>query len=96
MFLDCDNYCSAHARRLRASLRAFGRDPWNLLTYGRCVQDVQDENLALNLEIASQDKRMAAVKAENQQLIERWMKRMGEEADAMNLANEPSDTTGRR
>jgi len=58
--------------------------------------DVQDENLALNLEIASQDKRMAAVKAENKQLIERWMKRMGEEADAMNLANEPSDTTRRR
>ncbi|KAH7037656.1 autophagy-related protein 16 [Microdochium trichocladiopsis] len=52
--------------------------------------DVQDENLALNLEIASQDKRMAAVKAENKQLIERWMKRVGEEADAMNLANEPS------
>ena len=62
----------------------------------RYVQDVQDENLALNLEIASQDKRMAAVKAENKQLIERWMKRMGEEADAMNLANEPSDTTRRR
>ncbi|KXJ94226.1 autophagy-related protein 16 [Microdochium bolleyi] len=58
--------------------------------------DVQDENLALNLEIASQDKRMAAVKAENKQLIDRWMKRVGEEADAMNLANEPPAATGRR
>lgn len=32
---------------------------------------------------------MADIRAENKQLIDRWMKRMGEEADAMNLANEP-------
>lgn len=28
------------------------------------------------------------VKKENKDLVERWMKRMGQEADAMNLANE--------
>lgn len=28
------------------------------------------------------------VKTENKELVDRWMKRMAQEADAMNLANE--------
>jgi hypothetical protein len=29
------------------------------------------------------------VKKENKELVDRWMKRMAQEAEAMNLANEP-------
>jgi hypothetical protein len=36
------------------------------------------------------------VQAENKELVDRWMKRMGQEADAMNLANEPTNRNGRR
>ncbi|KAI6779399.1 uncharacterized protein J7T54_005213 [Emericellopsis cladophorae] len=48
----------------------------------------QDEIVALNLQLAMADKEVARVKQENKELIDRWMKRMGQEADAMNLANE--------
>ena len=48
----------------------------------------QDEIVALNLQLAMADKEVAKVKKENKELIDRWMKRMGQEADAMNLANE--------
>jgi chromosome segregation ATPase len=48
----------------------------------------QDEIVALNLQLAMADKEVAKVKKENKELIDRWMKRMAQEADAMNLANE--------
>lgn len=35
------------------------------------------------------EQQRAKVQAENKELVERWMKRVGQEADAMNLANEP-------
>lgn len=32
---------------------------------------------------------------ENKELVDRWMKRMAQEADAMNLSNEPGHRNGR-
>ena len=51
-------------------------------------QDVQDEMIALNLQLSVAEKERDKVKKENRELVDRWMKRMGQEADAMNLANE--------
>lgn len=59
------------------------------------MQQVQDEMIALNLQLSMAEKERDRVKQENKELIDRWMKRMGQEADAMNLANEPTLGKGR-
>ena len=43
----------------------------------------------MNLQLNVAEQQKAKVQAENKQLVDRWMKRMGQEAEAMNLANEP-------
>ncbi|POR34709.1 Autophagy protein 16 [Tolypocladium paradoxum] len=53
------------------------------------VQQVQDEMITLNLQVAMAEKERDKAKKENKELVDRWMKRMGQEAEAMNLANEP-------
>ncbi|EON99106.1 putative autophagy protein 16 protein [Phaeoacremonium minimum UCRPA7] len=55
----------------------------------KLLEDLQDEVLALNLQLNVAEQQKAKVQAENKQLVDRWMKRMGQEAEAMNLANEP-------
>ncbi|KAL9944967.1 hypothetical protein D7B24_001419 [Verticillium nonalfalfae] len=55
----------------------------------KLIEDVQDEMITLNLQVAMAEKERDKVKRENKELIDRWMKRMAQEADAMNLANEP-------
>ncbi|KAH7192664.1 autophagy-related protein 16 [Fusarium flagelliforme] len=59
------------------------------------IEDVQDEMIALNLQVSMAEKERDKVKKENKELIDRWMKRMAQEADAMNLANEPFFEKGR-
>ncbi|KAL7895150.1 autophagy-related protein 16 [Trichoderma sp. TUCIM 5745] len=54
----------------------------------KLVEQVQDEMIALNLQLSMAEKERDRVKQENKELIDRWMKRMAQEADAMNLANE--------
>ena len=54
-----------------------------------CRQQVQDEMITLNLQVSMAEKERDKVKKENKELVDRWMKRMAQEADAMNLANEP-------
>lgn len=44
--------------------------------------------ITLNLQMSMAEKERDKVKAENKELVDRWMKRMGQEADAMNLAND--------
>ncbi|KND89061.1 Autophagy protein 16 [Tolypocladium ophioglossoides CBS 100239] len=56
---------------------------------------VQDEMITLNLQVAVAEKERDKVKKENKELVDRWMKRMGQEAEAMNLANEPLLDKGR-
>lgn len=59
------------------------------------TQQVQDEHIALNLQLSLAERERDRVKKENKELVDRWMKRMGQEADAMNLANEPHLEKGR-
>ncbi|KAE9569766.1 Autophagy-related protein 16 [Colletotrichum fructicola] len=54
----------------------------------KLVENVQDEMITLNLQVAMAEKERDKVKSENKELVDRWMKRMAQEADAMNLANE--------
>ncbi|KAI0526436.1 autophagy-related protein 16 [Xylaria bambusicola] len=59
------------------------------------LKDVQDENLALNMELNMCLQRETKVQAENKELVDRWMKRMAHEADALNLQNESPNTNHR-
>ncbi|KAL2111567.1 hypothetical protein VUR80DRAFT_9777 [Thermomyces stellatus] len=56
--------------------------------------NVQDEMITLNLQLSMAEKERDRVKNENKELIERWMKSKGAEAERMNRANEASQ--GRR
>ncbi|KAF7545716.1 hypothetical protein G7Z17_g8956 [Cylindrodendrum hubeiense] len=61
----------------------------------KLIEEVQDEMIAINLQMAMAEKERDRVKKENKELVDRWMKRMAQEADAMNLANEPIFEKGR-
>ncbi|KAJ5488972.1 Autophagy protein 16 [Penicillium diatomitis] len=50
-------------------------------------QDFQAELASLNLEFNMAEKRSKELQRENEELVDRWMARMGKEADAMNDAN---------
>ncbi|KAL8943809.1 MAG: hypothetical protein Q9211_000852 [Gyalolechia sp. 1 TL-2023] len=50
-------------------------------------QDTQNENVSLTLQLNMAEDRAQKLKKENEDLVERWMKRMGIEADAMNEAS---------
>ncbi|KAJ1981032.1 hypothetical protein H4R35_000875 [Dimargaris xerosporica] len=51
------------------------------------IQILQDEMTALQLELVTKEERLKKVEIENSQLVERWLKKMNEEADQMNQAN---------
>ncbi|CAK7265572.1 autophagy protein 16, interacts with Atg12p-Atg5p [Sporothrix epigloea] len=55
----------------------------------KLVENVHDELIALNLQLNIAEQQRDKIKKENKDLVERWMRRMGQEAEAMNLANEP-------
>jgi hypothetical protein len=50
-------------------------------------QDFQDEIAALNLQMNMAEQKAARLEHENRELVDRWMARMGQEADAMNNAS---------
>lgn len=54
----------------------------------KVIQDVQDELLALNMEVNMVTEREKETRRDNQELLERWMKLKGKEADEMNRAFE--------
>ena len=49
-------------------------------------QDVQDEVIALNLQLNMSEQTVKKLKVENKDLIDRWMAHKGREADEMNEA----------
>lgn len=51
------------------------------------TQDFQDEIAALNLQVNMAEQKATKLERENKELVERWMARMGQEADAMNDAS---------
>ena len=50
----------------------------------KLLEGLHDETLSLTLQLNLADERRHNVESENEQLVERWMKRMGEEANQMN------------
>lgn len=50
-------------------------------------QDVHDETVSLTLELNVVEERCRELERENKELVDRWMARMGEEADALNKAS---------
>jgi len=54
----------------------------------KLVENVQDEMITMNLQMTMAEQERDKVKKENKELVDRWMKRMAQEAEAMNLANE--------
>lgn len=55
-----------------------------LVVVSPAMQEVQDENMSLNLQLNVAEQQSAKLKSENKDLVDRWMARMGREADAMN------------
>ncbi|EFR03183.1 autophagy protein 16 [Nannizzia gypsea CBS 118893] len=53
----------------------------------KLLDDVQDELVSLNLQFNMAEERAKKYEEENQQLVDRWMARMGQEAEAMNKAS---------
>lgn len=50
----------------------------------KLVEDAHDEMATLELELNTAVARSKALERENGELVDRWMRRMGEEADEMN------------
>lgn len=48
------------------------------------TKDVHDEVISLNLQLNMSEQRAKELKAENKELIDRWMARKGREAEEMN------------
>ncbi|KAF7115746.1 hypothetical protein CNMCM5793_003249 [Aspergillus hiratsukae] len=65
----------SEAQRARAELQA------------RLTEDFQDELATLNLQLNMAEERSGRLQRENQELVDRWMARMGREAEAMNDAS---------
>lgn len=57
------------------------------IKYDSRDQDLQDEALALNVQINVSSDQNTKLAKENRELINRWMARVGQEADAMNDAS---------
>ncbi|KAK3401248.1 autophagy-related protein 16 [Sordaria brevicollis] len=62
----------------------------------KMLADVQDELQVLNTHLDLVEKRRSEMEAENKQLVARFMKRVGQEAEAMNLANDSTSGSGHR
>ncbi|KAM0722586.1 hypothetical protein Q7P37_002027 [Cladosporium fusiforme] len=50
----------------------------------KLVEQAQDEMVALGLQLNLAEQRSEKLESENKELVERWMKRMGEEAEKVN------------
>ena len=50
-------------------------------------QDVHDESVSLILELNMAEEKLQKLRLENKELIDRWMARVGQEADAMNTTS---------
>ncbi|KAI9740275.1 MAG: hypothetical protein M1834_004853 [Cirrosporium novae-zelandiae] len=50
----------------------------------KLLEDLQDETVTLNLQLNMAEEKSKKLQQENKELIDRWMVRIGQEADAMN------------
>ncbi|KAI9718417.1 MAG: hypothetical protein M1812_004138 [Candelaria pacifica] len=74
------------AERTSLATRIRDRDE-ELRGKAKLLENVQDEMVSLSLQLNMAEERSARLQKENEDLVTRWMKRMGKEADAMNDAS---------
>ncbi|KAJ6119697.1 Autophagy-related protein 16 [Penicillium sp. IBT 18751x] len=72
--------------RAHFQMRLKDRDE-ELRQKAKLLEDFQDEIATLNLQLNMADEKTSKLQRENQDLVDRWMARMGQEADAMNNAS---------
>ena len=54
------------------------------------VQEIHDETVSLTLQLNMAEVQSDKLQRENEELVDRWMARMGQEAEAMNIASKYS------
>jgi chromosome segregation ATPase len=75
----------AQLEKHRAQLERRGKDRQEELKgKGRFVEEVQDEMVALNLQLNMAEQEKERLKKENEELTRRWVSKMEEEASRMN------------
>lgn len=68
------------------------RDGTDLCSSRHDIKVLQDEETALKLELESRNRQLQELRLENQQLTERWLRKMNEEVSKMNEANQYYET----
>ncbi|KAL1999994.1 hypothetical protein VTN02DRAFT_3709 [Thermoascus thermophilus] len=74
------------SERTHLQMRLKDRDE-ELRGKAKLLNSVQDELASLNLQLNMAEDRSSRLQRENQELVDRWMARVGKEADAMNEAS---------
>ncbi|KAL1601264.1 autophagy protein 16, interacts with Atg12p-Atg5p [Nothophoma quercina] len=87
----------AQLEKHRAQLERRGKDrAEELKGKGRFVEEVQDEMVALNLQLNMAEQEKERLKKENEELTRRWVSKMEEEASRMNAQMGWEEHGGRR
>ncbi|KAL5341548.1 putative autophagy protein Apg16 [Aspergillus crustosus] len=86
---DAKRISSMEGEITHLQLRLKDRDE-ELRGKAKLLEDFQDELATLNLQLNMAEEKTGRLKKENQELVDRWMARMGREADAMNDASKYS------
>lgn len=84
---------TAHDTNLQIRLR--DRDS-EIRGKNKLLENLQDELATTEMELTVKNEQMEKIKEENRHLVERWMRRVGEEADEMNVALETGERRRRR
>ncbi|PGG99990.1 hypothetical protein AJ79_08352 [Helicocarpus griseus UAMH5409] len=74
------------AERTQLQTRVRDRDE-ELRGKAKLLDDVQAELVSINLQFNMADQRAQKLEVENKELVDRWMAKMGSEAEAMNRAS---------
>jgi chromosome segregation ATPase len=83
--------------KVRANLERRGKDRVDELKgKGKFVEDIQDEMVALTLQLNMAEQEKEKLKRENEDLTKRWMQKMQEEANRMNDRMGWEDQSGGR
>lgn len=87
----------AQLEKVRANLERRGTDRNDESKLkGKFVQDIQDEMVALTLQLNMSEQENAKIKKENEELTKRWMAKMAQEADTMNNQMGWENQSGKR
>ncbi|KAF2821950.1 autophagy protein 16 [Ophiobolus disseminans] len=87
----------AQLEKVRVNLERRGKDRVDESKLkGKFVEDIQDEMVALTLQLNMAEKEKEKLQKENDDLTKRWMRKMEEEADKMNSRMGWEDQSGRR